>query len=169
MDMFAPPNSDIRSHQLTVTHPSSSNNRPQSTNKPNYRQPGTCTPTAQYRGSFPTHGGKGRGARGNNRGKKDNSHKDMILHIYQSQRTLDQTLNRFSPLREERGAYHSQYAYMDRDEYQHSDRSPYNYNQDYPGPSYAGGGSQGTGGMQQKLRTKHGSRGGQRAKKRKCM
>lgn len=45
----------------------------------------------------------------------------------------------FSPLREERGPYQSQYGYMDRDESYQYNRSLYNYNQNHPGPSYSGG------------------------------
>lgn len=48
------------------------------------------------------------------------------------------THNRFSPLREERGPYQPQYGCMDKDDSYHYNRSPYNYNQNHPGPAYSG-------------------------------
>lgn len=123
-----------------------------------YRHTGLYMPTTHYVGTFPNNGGRGRGIQGRGRGKKDNSqhynhyrhdqspygrqvnHNEHFYDQYNLQRTPVHTYNRFSPLREGRSreVYDYQYAYMDREE-NHYNRSPFNYNQNHPGPSHMGG------------------------------
>lgn len=113
--------------------------------------PYTYATAVQHRGPPPQRQ-RGRGGRGN-KGRRDHSrdyarqdsphtvrtygHHEPHQYQQQPQRTPVSTHNRFSPLREEGGPRRPYYNQRD-DGYEYN-RSPYNYNQNHPGPSYSGG------------------------------